>query len=229
MKVADYLRGQYTKPGPGVNTPTPKTGMERFKFLVKNHFFRLMGINALFALFCVPVFTIPAAFSGMTKILMNLTRNGESFIWQDFWTEFKSDFPARMFIWFGLQLIPLACWYIATLLGSETIGIWISSFLGAIIFILECYWFPLITTLQISSFKCLKNSVLLLFLEWKRSLLLLLIGIGGFFVWMLLFPYSLPILLLISFSFSQLAVCVIVNEPMQKRIINPYTEAAADK
>lgn len=218
---------KYARHGSGVHEPTPKTGSKRYWYLVKTHFFRLLGINALFALFCIPIITIPASLSGMTNVLMKLTREGNCFIWQDFWEEFKTHFIERVCIWFGLQLIPLIGWYLPSVLGSETAGIWISSILGGFIFILECYWFPLITTLSIGPLKCLRNAFLLVFLELKRDIVILLIGIGSFLIWRLLFPYSLPFLLLMVFSFTQLAVCVTVNEPMQKRIIEPHTEKSA--
>ena len=222
MKVSDYLKNQYSKPGPAANAASPKYGFKRYSYIVKNHFFRLIGVNALFVLFCAPIITIPASFSGMTKILMNLTRNGESFIWHDFWQEFKSDFIVRVCIWFGLQLIPLCGWYIPHLLGAEAAGIWISSIVGSFIFLMESYWFPMITSLSIGPMACLKNAFFLVFLEWKKSALILMIGVLGFFTWMLFYPYSLPLLLLLLFSLTQLGICVTVNEPMQKRIIDPH-------
>lgn len=227
MSITSRLQNRYTRPGPGAHEPVPKSGSKRYWFLVKTHFFRLCGINALFALFCIPIITIPASLSGMTNVLMKLTREGNCFIWKDFWKEFKTDFIERVCIWFGLQLLPLIGWYIPSLLGNENASIWISTILGSFIFILECYWFPLITTISLSPLKCLRNAFLLIFLELKRDVLFLLLGAAGFFICRLLFPFSLPFLLLMLFSFTQLAVCVTVNDPMQKRIIDPYSKETA--
>jgi len=39
---------------------------------------------------------------------------------------------------------------------------------------------------------------------------------------LILFPYSVAVLVVCWFALLQLALCCIINEPVQKRIINPY-------
>lgn len=207
------------KSSPGVQGPPPTKGWARYKFIVQNHFFRLMKLNLLFVVFCIPVFTIPASIAGMTSVLMCLVREGNTFMWSDFWREFKTDFPQRMLIWFLLQILPNAIWYIPNALGYEGLAYMISVALSSLFFIVTCYWFPMIVKLDLTVWQALRNAVLLVVLEWKRSLILLVLSLVFRFVTTLLYPYSILLLLLGAFTFLQLAASVIGNDTINERLL----------
>ena len=207
------------KSSPGVHEPPPSKGWPRYKFIVQNHFFRLIKLNLLFIVFCIPVFTIPAAIAGMSAVLMSLVREGNTFMWNDFWSEFKTDFPQRMLIWFLLMLVPNLIGYIPILMGYENAASFISVAISSLLFVVTCYWFPMIVKLDLSVWQALKNAVLLVPLEWKRSCIMLVMGAVFSFLAVYLYPYSLILLLLGAFSYMYLAICVMGNDTINERIL----------
>lgn len=70
----------------------------------------------------------------------------------------------------------------------------------------------------------LKNALILMIVEWKVSLCVLGTTILSLIAAWILYPYSVPVLLLCWFAWLQLALCCMINEAAQKRIIGPYEE-----
>ena len=91
MEVFKTLFYQY-KGGKGVTAPPSAKGIKRFLFICYTHFWRLIGMNLLFILFCLPVVTIPPAITALNRVLLNLVREGNTFFFRDFIDEFKSSF-----------------------------------------------------------------------------------------------------------------------------------------
>jgi uncharacterized membrane protein YesL len=207
------------KPGKGEQGSPPDKGLKRFAFILKTHFFKLIRLNLLFILFCIPVITIPASMAGMTRVLMRLTREGICDMWTDFWKEFKTEFTQRLLAWLILTVIPVivAMLPVLFIVETPTTGLWIA--LSAVSYAIQCYLFPLWTILDVSLKANIRNAFALCLMEWKRSLLILITAGGVHVFCFLFFPVSAPLLLLISFSFAQLIICVIVNEPIEKHLI----------
>ena len=107
----------YTRPGPGVSKDAPeKKRIVLFFELYFRKFWKLIQVNFLFLLACLPFFIpfivfillrsaspvlyflsliplagIGPAVSGMTYILRNFAREEHAFIWMDFWDTYKSN------------------------------------------------------------------------------------------------------------------------------------------
>lgn len=207
------------RPGSQMDAPPPADGMRRFWFLFCTHFFKIILLNLLYLLFCVPVFTIPAATAGMTNVLMKLWREGNCFLWADFWSEFKTEFPSRMFLWFAMQLVPMAFWFLPAFLGAKTVAFWLSLIAEAFILLIDAYWFPLVTTMDVSSAVSLKNACLLLPIAFKNSLAMLAVIALFYGVCYLLLPFTLPVILLFSFSCERLILCLKVQPVMEQWLV----------
>ena len=207
------------KPGKGVDGPPPEKGAGRFAFIFKTHFFKLVSLNLLFILFCIPVLTIPASLAGMTRVLMRLTREGICDLWADFFTEFKTDFVKRLLTGLIFTAVPAVAAVLPALIiaGTPTTGVWMT--LSAISFMVQGYLFPLWVIVDIPLGANIHNAFALCVMEWKRSLLLLLTAGGIHVICYFFFPVSAALMLLLSFSASQLIVCVIVNEPIVKHVL----------
>lgn len=201
------------------DVPPPSKGLQRFWFLLTNHFFKIILLNLLYLLFCVPVFTIPAAAAGMTNVLMKLWREGNCFLWQDFWSEFKTEFPVRMLLWFSMQMVPIAFFVIPAAAGAVQVSFWLSRIAEAFILLIDAYWFPQIVTLNASAATSLKNACLLLPVAFQETIKML--GIILFFnaVCYLLLPFTLPIILFLFFSVERLLLCLCVSPVMDQWII----------
>jgi uncharacterized membrane protein YesL len=216
------------RPGKGVDGPPPDKGAARFAFILKTHFLKLVTLNLLFLAFCIPVLTIPAALSGMTRVLMRLVREGICDLWQDFWKEFKTDFAKRLLAGLAFTSVPAVAAILPAFLiaGTPTTGLWLT--LAAVSFMVQGYLFPLLVIVDLPAGANIRNAFALCVLEWKKSLLLLLTAGGIQVLCYFFFPVSAPLMLLFSFSVSQLIVCVIVNEPITRHVIREKAEAETE-
>ena len=210
------------KDGPGVHEPPPKKGWKRYKFLVSNHFWRLIRIS-FFILLCLPFVTIPAVLCGMTSVLMCLARDGNTMPWKDFWKEFKVDFPHRLVVFFGSLLVLEGIGYIPLLFGREGLSSFLSAGLSGIWYVIMVYWMAMVVKVDISVWNAFRNAALLLAIEWKKSLIMLGSFLVYFFIMFELYPYSV-ILLVLSISFLFLLNCVLANDAINERIL-PKSEA----
>ena len=155
----------------------------------------------------------------MTNVLMKLWREGNCFLWADFWSEFKTEFPSRMFLWFAMQLVPMAFWFLPAFLGAKTVAFWLSLIAEAFILLIDAYWVPLVTTMDVSSAVSLKNACLLLPIAFKNSLAMLAVIALFYGVCYLLLPFTLPVILLFSFSCERLILCLRVQPVMEQWLV----------
>ena len=217
-------------PGQGVTEPPPERGWKRFFFVLKTHFWKLVTLNLLFLLFSLPVITIPAAFCGMNRVLLKLYREGNCFVWTEFWKEFRANiwkalpfgllggvclFASYYFLSLGISLSSGGVELFTTALGILLL-VFIVLFLN--------YVFLFLPTLDLKNGQIARNAFIFLLMEWKTNIVILAsVGITALFS-VLLFPYTLVLLAFASFSCMQLVICAAGNSPLQKRIIGPYEE-----
>jgi uncharacterized membrane protein YesL len=186
----------------------------------------IVRLNLLFVAFSIPVLTIPATLSGMTKVLMNTVRNGDADIWGDFFAEFKTGFLKSLKAGLAAGL-PLAAavfaGYAAGVAGglAGTLGAAFAIVSGVYLYAAGCYLFPLLAAVDLRVGQCVKNAFLLPLAEIKRSALLV-VPLALMAAAYLLLPYSFPLLLFAMFALCQMIVCRIVDPVIQKRIIAPY-------
>ena len=218
-------------PGRGVTEPPPERGWKRFFFVLGTHFWKMVTLNLLFLLFCIPVITIPAAFCGMNRVLIKLYREGNCFVWTEFYKEFRAN------IWkalpFGLLggIALFASYYFlsyGTSVSSDGVEV-ISTALGilllAVVLLFLNYVFVFLPVLDLKNRQIARNALIFLITEWKTNVIILGIVMGTVVFSIALFPLTLFTLALFSISFIQYVICVAVNGPLQKRIIKPYNEA----
>jgi len=219
-------------PGKGVAEPPPQGGWRRVFFVLGTHFWKLVSLNLLFLAFSIPVFTIPAAFCGMNRVLIKLYRDGNCFVWTEFYKEFRANLwkalPFGVFGGIGL----FASYYFlsyGTSLSSDGVEV-LSTALGilllAFIVLFLNYVFVFLPALDLKNKQITRNAFIFLITEWKTNLVILgIVTITAVFS-IALFPLSLFTLTLFSVSFMQYVICAAVNGPLQKRIIKPYDEAS---
>lgn len=197
----------------------PAGGVRLYGYLLFTNLGRMVVLNLLFVLFLLPVITIPAACAATSRVCMKLARKEPFLFWQEYWGEFKARFFSRLGVWILLMALPMAiaCWA-RLLLGGELNSSLLAG-LYALAFLVAGYFFPLCAMLDLPASVNMRNAAVLLALEWRRSLLLLLAGGGGFLLCALCFPYSLPILLSIAFSAAHLLAAMLINGPMERRLV----------
>ena len=210
--------------------PIPEKGYKRFFFILGTHFWKLISLNLLFLLFCIPVITIPAAFCGLNRVLIKLYREGNCFVW----TEFIKEFRANMWkaLPFGLigALVLFSSYYFLSLsisispdhtdIFTAAMGLLLLFF--AVLFL--SYVFVFLPTLDLKNKEIARNAFVLLITQWKTNLVILLSVAASALFTAALYPYSLVFLLLFTASFQQYIICTAINTPLQAKIIGPYEE-----
>lgn len=231
MNITELIKRKRFAPGKGVTEPPPERGIRRFGFLLWNHLWKLVTVNLLFIAFSIPVITMPAALCGMNRALIVLVREGNCFIWDEFWKEFKANlFKSLPFGLLSAVLLFMSYYTLSVSTSSEDISL--SIFAGAIgLFILgltllfSSFVFVLLPSLALNNRHIAKNAIILMVTEWKTDLIILGGTLGMVFLAVAFFPYTSILLLLIWFSLTQLMICAAVGEPLQRRIIEPYEKS----
>jgi len=217
-------------PGAGVVDPPPKDGWKRFFFVLGTHFGKLVTLNLLFLAFCIPVVTIPSALCGMNRVLIKLYREGNCFVWTEFFKEFRANiWKALPFGIFGGGTLFASYYFLSWSTSASENGVEvISAAIGILLLLFTVlffnYVFVFLPTVELKNSQIARNAFIFLITEWKTNLILLFsVAVTALSV-AILFPYSLFILVFISISLMQYVICAAVNQPLQKRIIGPYEE-----
>lgn len=212
------------KVGVQKNTP-PKTGLIKVFSTIWREFWSLIKLNFLFILFCIPIITIPASITAMSKISYSMGKNKNFFLWNDFWNTFKKEFGKSLIggliITALIAVFSLSMYVYAQLYGSSKLFIILAGCSLGMLLIVLCasfYFFPMLAMVELSLKQLLINSVLMCFPCIKRTLLALLsfilfmgIGIG-------LLPYSIVYVATIMFSLLSVTIVMSVYPAIESRV-----------
>ena len=91
----------YSKPGPGVDKG--ETNINRFFYfweLYFRKFWKLIELNILYILVCIPIVTIGPATAGLVYVLRNYADVRSTFLMHDFFQAFKKNFKQSIAIFF---------------------------------------------------------------------------------------------------------------------------------
>lgn len=198
---------------------SPQGGAGRVWYVLTTHFFKLVRVNLLFILFSLPVVTLPAAMAGMTAVIHALYRQGNCFVWDTFFREFRAEFLPRTLWGLLMPALPAAGWFLGGMV-SEWMAYLISAILLAAVLMAMGYWFPQLALLKLSSGQCMRNALLLTALEPVCNFRLLLCqGIAGA-VTIIAWPFSAPLLLLLIPALVQLLNAAAVTPVLEARLIH---------
>jgi hypothetical protein len=219
-----------SKRGERVSAPTPAGGAARFFFLAYTHFAKLVGVNLLFLLFCIPIVTIPAALSGMNRVCMLLVREGTAGVWSDFTGEFRCSFlkslPLGLLCAFLFADAAL-CLFLgmtAGYAGLMPILLLAAAVLAIAALLLGCALFALMPLVALKNGDILRDALYLVMKEPKTDLLLIAVVGGSLTAAVLLLPYSIPVVAVIGLSLVSLASCTILYGPVKKHILDKANE-----
>jgi len=202
----------------GAGLPLPEGGFRRYTAVLGTNLWKLIELNLLFLLFCLPVVTIPAALCGMNRVCMLLIRNGYCFLWDDFWQEFRRSFKRTLLPGLLFGLLTAAGYYCMSLgLSNSGLALWSTLFwaLGMVCTAAGLCWgsyfFALTSLLEQDVPGILKNAGLLCILRPLRALGTLGIHLLAAFFLTVFYPLSLPLLLFFIPMLVQFSVCFLVN------------------
>lgn len=157
-------------------------------------------LNILFVISCLPVITIGISCTALYYTTHKVLRHDRSYLWREYKRAWKENFKQSTICW-------LIFFAIAAILGAD-IYIMYSAFRGgnpygsayvffAILLILEILWmvytFSYIARFENTTKEVLKNSALIMFIHFPKTLILLVIlALAAFVVW------SIPFLLVVA-------------------------------
>lgn len=226
----------YSKPGPGVRKDEPeKPRFIQFWALFVRKFWKLVQLNLLYLLFCLPVVTIGAANAGMTYVLRNMANEQPVFLFSDFWDAFRANWKQSTVYYLlmaacGFLLIVSAQFYLA---NTETYR-WmflpaaLTIFMGLLLILMSFYTTLMIVTLELPLRSILKNAAILAILCVKTNLLTLLFTFLILLAVFLFFPPTLLLVLLIVPAWIGFIVCFNSYPGIHKYAIEPYLAAQAE-
>ncbi len=232
MSWMEQIRAKRFAPGKGVFQSSPQKGPARFFFLFATYFWNLIGINLLFVLCCLPVITIPTSLCALNRYLIKMVRDGFGFSLNDYWKEWKNQLVKSLPAGIVCALPLTYSYYLLSMSsGKQGNGMVFAFGIFWLIFglLLGSYVFVLKAMLTLPLTAILKDSLILIIAEWKATFCVMGVTILAAAAGLALFPYSLPVLAVCLISWVQLALCCIINVPVQKRIIIPYEQQQTEE
>jgi uncharacterized membrane protein YesL len=234
-----FFTSNYGKSGPGIAKNAPKK-RPFFKFweLFFRKFWKLIELNLLTFVLCIPVVTMGPAIAGMTKVLRSFTLEKSVFMMHDFWKGFKENWkrslPVGLFdvfiivsVLLGLRVYP----QMADAYENGKIFIIlcvISVSFGFTILLMNFYMFPMIIATELRLRDIVRNSFFLTSIALLKNLLTL------FIIAIILIPYTLLVLfqplfiVLFPVIIISLVGFIVVYRSypvIQKYVIDPYYKA----
>ncbi len=241
------LDADYDKAGVGIPKNAPvKKPFFRFWEMYFSRFWKMLKLNILTFIFCLPVVTVGPALAGMTKVLRCYVLDKDGFMWHDFKKGFmgnlKQSIPAGLIdILAAASLICALQVYPAMAKAAEESGTSgtfyyilciISVSFGLTILMMNFFAFPMIVSTDLRFKDIIKNSFYLVCLGLKKNLITMLIILFASAVIVIGTLVSPLILILIPFwLISFLGFVIIFNSyPLiQKYVIDPfYAEKGQD-
>ena len=222
-RFMDWYQGNNDK-----EKETPKGGAKRVGYVLWNYAGRLVAANLLFLICCIPVVTIPAALSALNRYISAIYRVGYGFSLEDYWKEFKSDIVKNLPAGVLTGALGFYSYYLLSLAGNfgngTTHDVLIGCGLGVMIFaiLIGAYYFTMSAMLDLSVGALLKNTFLIIVLEWKQSILIVVTVMIASGILLALAPYSVFLLLTIGVSFPQMVVYACVDRAVEKRVLQPF-------
>ena len=203
-----------------------KRGFAGYMDMLWREFFELLKLNLLFLLSCVPIFTIPAAFTAMHRITAVMVRDENHFLWPDYWRAFRRDFWKSLgggaILAALLALFVLSTVFYYNLMQLSRGFVLLAGFAACVVLLTLCvsfYFFPMLAMVDLPLGALLRNSLALVFSNIGRSLLalvlfLLLVGLG-----VGLLPYSFIFAALIMFSFVASITTYLTYPAIEARVM----------
>lgn len=216
------------KDTPGIDKNAPrKKGFARYLETLWREFFPLIKLNLLFILSCIPVVTIPASLTAMSRITVTMVRDRNYFMLSDYWDAFKRDFWRSLLAGFlfaaAIGVFGLSTWFYYMLAQASnkfflvfagvSLGLLITAVGGAM------YFFPMLAMVELPTKKLLINSTVMFYTCFKRSLPAFLISVAILLLGVGMLPFSLIFIAFIMFSLSSMTSNFFIVRPIELHVL----------
>lgn len=206
-------------------------------FSIDSKFYRFLDkladcliLNALWLLFCLPIFTIGAANTALYYTAQKSIRRDEGGVWSVFWRTFRSNFKQSTLLWIVFLLIFALLgfdYYFAYLMKGSVSAMGVFCIVIPILLALAITWsiycFAYVSHIEDPLKTVFKNSFLICIANLPKSFLIAV----GYIVCLLLFAF-LPIGPLLLFLLPVLYMYFLVCPTLEK-VFGKYWNMTPDE
>ena len=196
--------------------------MKTFSQIIRNYWVDLVLLNLAFLLGCIPVVTIPAALSALSRALLRMQREENVRIFRDFFRDVKTGFRRSLLpgciLLAGLALSYFG-WRVCAQADSGRVPLLVFLLLWIYaVFSFSMYAIPLAAQLDLPLRAVFRNALILLLARSGQNVAALLVVAVCTLLLVLTAPFLLPLALFAHFSFCGL-VCLCFAEGGLRRCI----------
>ncbi len=246
------LFGNYDTPGRGVlKTPHEKKGFFKFWEIYGRHMWKLMELNLLYFLFCLPLFAavilslstynpywlvlcipgtvIGPATAAMTRVARNFSQERPAFVMHDFFKAFKTNFKQGMAM--GVIDNIFVIWFIVGIpvyksLAEQNSMMYIPFVISLAcmltFFMMHFYIYQMMCSTNLTMGQILKNSLFLVNLGIKQTIWTLLVSLIVMGLTYMFMPYTYFIIPFFPMTFIAFVACFNCYPVIRKHVIQPY-------
>ena len=230
------LFNSYQKEGKGVSKDQKTPRLILFFQIYFRKFWKLILVNLLYVLFCLPIVTIGPATAGMTKILRNFAREEHAFLWGDFIETFKKNFKQAFlvslleFFVFGFLILDLlSVFYLPNQL-MKILSLAAIAFSLTVCVFMHYYIYNMMVTFNLNTRQLLKNAFIFCWAGFFRNLFLTIVIAGVAYLAACLNVMGfLFVMLFLYFSFCGLLINFMVNPLIKKLMIDGYDPETGER
>jgi len=208
MGIFDIYNRQ---PKQEITKDSPKRGLALFFDVLRWNLWELIKLNLLFILFCIPIITIPAALTAMSRIISLMLRSMHYDLFSDFFGCFKREFLRSLIIGIVFSILIAVSvsgiYFYDSAISSVVFSLILRAILSIIMvacIIAGFFAFPMTMMTDLPVKHILRNSFLLVAVMLPYNAASLRILDLLWFLAAVFLPYSLIIVLIILFSLSGL-------------------------
>lgn len=231
------LFSKYDTPGMGIpKAPMEKKGFFKFWEIYGRRIWKLVQLNMIFIIACLPVVTFGPAVAGMTKVARNYSQERNAFVWGDFWDTFKKCFKQSFVIGLIDLLIAAAARFglpvyqkMAEQNSMMYIPMVISISCILLFFMMNFYIYPMIVSTHLTLRQILKNSLFLVSLGFKSSMFTFLAWIVVVLFMFIIYPFSYFLMFVWPFSFMCFVTVFNCYPVIRKYVIQPYYDKLGEE
>lgn len=201
--------------------------MKRMGSILIQNLLKLIQLNLLFIVFSIPIITIPAAFSSLTRGVWSVIEEEDEKTLYLFLKRMRSNFfQATSYgiisVLFGLGIIFSIRFYGNVMRESlfSAVLLAISLFLFIIYLGVSLLINLILSTVSLSFLAIFKNAIVLFFANIGKIIVVTLCASFLVLISVMYLPYSLPVAMLISFSITNYFVVYFIGPMIKKRIIH---------
>lgn len=219
-----------------LRTPHEKTGFIKYASIYLSHFWKLMALNFIYVLFCLPIVTIGPATAALTKVCRNYSQERHAYVFADFWLGFKQNFKQGIVfglidtlfvVVFGVGVPYYMTW--AKMMPIMYVPLFISIIFMLVVVMMNFYIYLMVSSTNLTVKQIIKNAFILSYLGMKKSIICLVVYIIMMSVCVLFLPPSIVFIATLPFSLVAFVDCSLCYPVVRKYIIQPYYDQLGEE